>query len=149
MSYFNNAYTANNDDVTSVDDFIAAVEESSSNDADENVIEGRVTYVSPISTFNYNVERDGTRRGCVQNFYVTDILAKRSGKAVYQFRVTAWNEQVTKKLLKKDKYVRLRNFAWKANSFPKIPNHQSRYDAHLRADTIIETIPHIPHLSNN
>ena len=115
-------------------------------DEDENVVEGRVIYVSPVSTFNYNLPDGRKKKGSVQNYIILDVLAQKNNKPIYTYRVTAWNDQVSSRLFKKEEYYRLSNFAWKENTFFKRPEHQSHYDVHLKANSLIELIPHVPHM---
>ena len=131
-----------NDEDNSLTELLSAAE------FDENVVEGRVTYMSPVSTFEYNAtDRNGQKKkGMVQSYIFLDVLAQKSNKPIYTYRVTAWNDQVSTRMFKKDEYYRLSNFAWKENTFPKRPDHQSRYDVHLKANSMIELIPHIPHM---
>ena len=114
-------------------------------DGDEPIIEGRVTYIAPMSTFTMRQERNNTRRGYVQSYIVEDVLAKRSNKQIYSFRVTAWHEMATKRLVKIGQYVKIRRFAWKQSDLrSKYPAHQCKYDAHLRSDSIVDVVPHVP-----
>ena len=155
MNYFKPASTlyhgmnsgSSNDEDNTLSEIISA---SADEQLDETTVEGRVTYISPVSTFEYNTGEDGhgrkTKKGMVQSYTILDLLAQKNKKPIYTYRVTAWNEQVSNHMLKKDEYYRLSNFAWKENTFPKRPDHQSRYDVHLKRNSMIEHIPHIPHL---
>ena len=152
MAYFKPASTlyyglnpgTSNDEDNSLTELLS----TSAAELDENVVEGRVIYISPVSTFEYDTEeRNGKKKkGMVQSYTFLDILAQKSNKPIYTYRVTAWNDQVTTRVFKRDEYYRLSNFAWKENTFPKRPDHQSRYDVHLKLNSTIELIPHIPHM---
>ena len=148
MNYFKPASTLyhGTNPGTSIDEDANFAELLSATDGDENVIEGRVVYISPVSKFEYNITDGVKRQGVVQSYTLLDILAKQSGKPVYSYRVTAWNDQVTSRVFKKDEYYRVSNFAWKENTFPRRPAHQSCYDAHLKANSVIELIPHVPRM---
>ena len=149
MNYFKPASTLyhGTNPGTSIDEDANFAELLSATDGDENVIEGRVVYISPVSTFEYNTDGDGEKKkGWVQSYTLLDILAKQSKKPVYSYRVTAWNDQVTSGVFKKDEYYRVSNFAWKENTFPRRPAHQSCYDAHLKANSVIELVPHVPRM---
>ena len=89
-----------NDEDNSLTELLSAAE------FDENVVEGRVTYMSPVSTFEYNAtDRNGQKKkGMVQSYIFLDVLAQKSNKPIYTYRVTAWNNQVSTCLFKKDKY---------------------------------------------
>ena len=118
---------------STLDELIAASKQN-----DPNVVEGRVTYASPIKDFVY---ADGSK-GMVQNYLLTDILGKQSKNSIYTFRVSAWNDQVTAGLLKLGNYYRLSKFAWKTNTYKgNLPEHQSRYDVNLKVVSIVEHIP--------
>ena len=122
-----------NEERSALDELIAASKQN-----DPNVVEGRITYASPIKDFQY---ADG-RKGMVQNYLLTDILGKQSKNLIYTFRVCAWNDQVTDGLLEVGKYYRLSKFAWKENNFKgKLPDHQCRYDINLKKVSVVEHIP--------
>ncbi len=121
-----------NAEKSALDEMLAASAQN-----DPNVVEGRITYVSPVSTFLYANQKQGK----VQHFTLTDIIAKENQQPTYTYRVVAWNEQVVNRLLKIDGYYRLSNFAWKQSSFAQLPEHQSRYEIHLKKSAIIEDIP--------
>ena len=152
MNYFQPASTlyhglnsgSSNDEDNTLSEILSA---SVDDQLDETVVEGKVTYISPVSTFEYNSDdRHGKKKkGMVQSYIILDVLAQKNSKPIYTYRVTAWNEQVSNRVFKKDEYYRLSNFAWKENTFPKRPDHQSRYDVHLKRNSMIELIPHIPH----
>jgi len=123
----------NNAEKTSLDEIIASCEQDH-----QGAIEGRITYVSPVSEFHYA----NKTKGFVQNYFLTAILAKQSNHPIYTYRVTAWNDVVVEGTLSIDKYYRLSNFAWKETTYNgKIPEHQSKYEIHLKKSTTIEHIP--------
>ena len=148
MSYFQSASSLYSNPGTSANEDTSFADLLTASEADENVVEGRVIYISPISTFEYNIESGNrhTKKGMVQSYILLDVLAKQTKKPIYTYRVTAWNEQVSSRVFKKDEYYRLSHFAWKENSFPRRPQHQSNYDVHLKPSSQIELIPHVPHL---
>ena len=122
-----------NEEKSALDELLA-----SSAQNDPNVVEGRITYASPVSTFEYT----NNTKEMVHHYILTDILAKGNQQAIYTYRVTAWNEQVLNCLLKIDGYYRLSKFAWRENTFGHPPpEHQSRYDIHLKKVSVIEHIP--------
>ena len=126
-----------NAEQTSLDELIAIAKKQ-----DKDVIEGRITFVSPVSTFMYNYGTSKGTRGMVQSYTLTDVVAKENNHPIYTYRVTAWNEQVLNCVLEKDGYYRLSQFAWKQNSYAgKLPDHQSRYDIHLKQASIVEHVP--------
>ena len=123
----------NNEEKSTLDELIAASKQN-----DPNVVEGRITYASPIKDFQY---ADGSK-GMVQNYLLTDILGKQSKNLIYTFRVSAWNDQVTAGLLELGKYYRLSKFAWKENNYKgKLADHQCRYDINLKSASVVEHIP--------
>ena len=84
-----------NEERSALDELIAASKQN-----DPNVVEGRITYASPIKEFYYADKG----KGVVQNYLLTDILGKRSKNPIYTYRVTAWNDLVTTGVLKIDTY---------------------------------------------
>ena len=101
------------------------------------MVEGRITYASPLKEFYYK----DNRKGWVQNYVLTDILGKQSKNAIYTFRITAWNDQVLNGMLKIDNYYRLSQFAWKENNYQgNIPDHQSKYKIDLKPSSIVEHV---------
>ena len=104
-----------NEERRALDELIAASKQN-----DPNVVEGCITYASPIKDFQC---ADGSK-GMVQNYLLTDILGKQSKNLIYTFRVSAWNDQVTNGLLKLGNYYELSKFAWKENNYKgKLPDH--------------------------
>ena len=117
---------------SSLDEIIAATRQN-----DPNVVEGRITYASPLKEFYYK----DNRKGWVQNYVLTDILGKQSKNAIYTYRITAWNDQALNGVLKIDNYYRLSQFAWKENNYQgNIPDHQSKYKIDLKPSSIVEPV---------
>lgn len=122
-----------NEEKSALEDLLAGP----SND-DGDVIEGRITHAMPVNSFEYK----NKTKGFVQNFTLTDILAKQSNQAIYTYRVTAWNDHVIKAALKIGQYVKLTKFAWKHTTYPgQLPDHHSSYEVHLKKISGIEIIP--------
>lgn len=99
-------------------------------------VEGRISYVSPISSFEYG---DGTK-GMVQNYILTDEVAQRNMQEIQTYRITAWNAQVLNHLLEKGNYYRISNIAWRKNSWNRLPEHQCSFDIHLKKSSSIDHI---------
>ena len=122
-----------NTEKTSLDELIASCEQGNA-----DVVEGRITYASPVTVFNYA----NNSKGFVQNYFITDILAKQNNHEIYTYRVTARNDVVVNGTLSIDKYYRLSNFAWKETTYNgKTPQHQSKYEIHLKKSSGIEHVP--------
>ena len=122
-----------NEEKNALDDLLAG-----SSNTDGDVVEGRITQASPVNTFEYK----NKTKGLVQNFTLTDVLAKQSKHDIYTYRVTAWNDQVANGALKIGQYVKLSKFVWKHTTYPgQLPDHHSRYEVHLKKTSVIEGIP--------
>ena len=123
----------NNKGQTPLDELIASCEQGNS-----DVVEGRITYASPVKIFDYA----NKTKGFLKNYFLTDILAKQNKQQIYTYRVTAWNDVVVDGVLTIDKYYRLSNFAWKESTYNgKIPDHQSKYEIHLKKSSGIDHVP--------
>ena len=117
----------------SLDEILASVDQGHS-----DIVEGRITYASPVTTFHYQ----NNSKGFVQNYFLTDVLAEQNQHQIYSYRVTAWNDAVIDGKLCIDKYYKLSNFAWKLSTYTgQVPSHRSKYEIHLKKNSGIEEIP--------
>ena len=99
-------------------------------------VEGRITYVSEISTFTYS---DNTN-GMVQNYILTDDNAVRNELPIQTYRITAWNSQVLNRTFEKGSYYRLSNISWRRNTWPRRAANRCQFDIHLKRATHVEVI---------
>lgn len=110
-----------------------------SSDKLPHVVEGKVIYVSPITSFFY---KDGNT-GFVQRFLILDILAEERPTT---FKVVIWNRLVGENLLKLDSYYRISDFKTQWNQYPNLPENQSRHEIHIKKRSSVEEIPFISQL---
>ena len=104
-----------------------------------NKIEGKVTFSSAISSFTY-------KNGCggyVQHFIITDMVKKGNNEPVYDFKVVVWNDKVQENLLKPDTFYIISNFNIKESQYSGVPAEQSRFEVHLKKNSIIEEVPYL------
>lgn len=100
------------------------------------VVEGKVIYVSPITSFFY---KDGNT-GFVQRFLISDILAEEGPS---KFKVVIWNKLVGENLLQLHSYYRFSDFKTQWNQYPNLPEDQSRHEIHIKKRSSVEEIPFI------
>ena len=109
-----------------------------------NKVEGKITYVSPISSFSY---RNGAP-GYVQHFILTDVIKKMdiengNNEKVLNFKIVIWNELVSQNLLKLDSFYIISNFNIKETELSRRSSDISPFEVHLKKNSLLEEVSYI------
>ena len=107
-----------------------------------NKVEGKITYVSPISSFSY---KNGAP-GYVQHFILTDVIKKRdnenkNNEKVFNFKIVVWNDLVSQNPLKLDSFYIISNFNIKETELRA--SDISPFEVHLKKNSLVEEVPYI------